>query len=952
MDDLSFCFLTIRAIPLRRNSFNAPTTVCAAKRRLKCAQNFARTQELPCKSRFATGERPDAARTTQDLPNFNAKFRSSAESKTSVSSGSTQASSTKSISDFSTQSNSRAHSMEPGEKSGRRFMGDFPKDKCHVPAVGSSCNAHPHTGHSFTRRKREAGGAGEWTGKSDKDGVFGGTPFVSPQLLLERQVGGSSSDSHEITPREKKKGVADDEEEKSGEEKIIGNLCKNESTAVKVVSTTLRLESTSDEDGIALSPKRFQRNGNEKDLRAFMERKIGRLSGPRVIEKRDHEGSMSVLIGYDEMMSADSSSDCGNGDEKEEEIFFHHPPARTVSNSGELDYFRLINHDEDEDVDYECCEGQHCFTSDDLAFNALMEKEQEQEEEERQLCLPAIETIYNEQGIMVVRDQDEEKPWTDEIDEEEVSVEIIADGGAGVEAGHEEKGDGGEIKKDGKKEKQGNVKNLTFNFNYTHNKPVCPSLKKRKKKKKPGREKNDDPSRKSFLLEPRAAVPRFPHPAAPSTAPPIGEVVVIGRRARLPDLGHLVKRKVRETAETAVEDDKTGRGYGKDPIMPLMNISLIKIMASTKKVVPKRENTDNINLEGPAGTYATFAYLRYKGKREPLPNRDKVATLLQELEHTVLIPICKRFGLRYHFFGEAHCQAKKAGMTIKEPLIMKKEVPGSEGETVTEIRGHQTTIRIRVRVHPSKGDPKTTFMNGGTLRAVLLHEIAHLRVMNHGKNFMLFLREVFQYAAEQIGVFKDHPPNEIPSPWPWENMIYETLGKVSDDELIPVFEAHRAAERAKLAKEQEENEAKAETKENEVKQEEAEEDIEPTKIELMPSETVETLMKRSMTDFAAITDQNNTVDTEELEEETAARLPYFLIEALLAMNNVSTHKEEPDREEQGNESSDRSSYNEDLPNMENSILSHRVDVVEKAKTEDGDVTTAEKALKKDGDIMM
>lgn len=338
----------------------------------------------------------------------------------------------------------------------------------------------------------------------------------------------------------------------------------------------------------------------------------------------------------------------------------------------------------------------------------------------------------------------------------------------------------------------------------------------------------------------------------------------------------------------------------------------------------RRDNTnENINLDGPAGTYATFAYLRINGKREPLPNRDHAAALLQELEHMVLIPICKHFGLRYHFFGEAHCQAKKAGMTIKDPLILKKEVPGSEGETVTELRGYQTTIRIRVRVHPSKGDPKTTFMNGGTLRAVLLHEIAHLRVMNHGKNFMLFLREVFQYAAEEIGVFKEHPPNEIPSPWPWENVIYQSLGKVSDEELIPVFDAHRAAEKAKLAKLTLEEQGKEEVKiekqndaNNEVNQEEQEKPNEGPKTEepnqtasnevkpeeqdvqekpneapkteesneanlLREAEPVESPLKPSVSraDLLALAGQSA-----ESEEKKAPRLPFFLIEALLAMN--------------------------------------------------------------------
>ncbi|CAK9094288.1 Uncharacterized protein SCF082_LOCUS44323 [Durusdinium trenchii] len=168
-------------------------------------------------------------------------------------------------------------------------------------------------------------------------------------------------------------------------------------------------------------------------------------------------------------------------------------------------------------------------------------------------------------------------------------------------------------------------------------------------------------------------------------------------------------------------------------------------------------------------------------------------TKLEETAHTRL-----RHRLRQYediTSTSASSAAAERGLELHKELSYDNH--GSEARanrpTETETR-YLVTIRLRLRLHPTKGDPQSDFLSHGTQIAVLLHELCHLKHMNHGKDFMLFLRDIFAFA-QKLGVFEAGESNEIPSPWPWENVIFQRAGNVSDDELLQLFAEHREKQR-------------------------------------------------------------------------------------------------------------------------------------------------------------
>ena len=93
-------------------------------------------------------------------------------------------------------------------------------------------------------------------------------------------------------------------------------------------------------------------------------------------------------------------------------------------------------------------------------------------------------------------------------------------------------------------------------------------------------------------------------------------------------------------------------------------------------------------------------------------------SILEQLEREVLKPLCRKFELRQpQCFGEHHCAAKKAGVTIKDPLIdTKRDTSSTDDGGCSKMSGSQS---------PSKRKSAT-----GSKGSTDLHNISHLDIVS------------------------------------------------------------------------------------------------------------------------------------------------------------------------------------------------------------------------------
>jgi hypothetical protein len=158
-------------------------------------------------------------------------------------------------------------------------------------------------------------------------------------------------------------------------------------------------------------------------------------------------------------------------------------------------------------------------------------------------------------------------------------------------------------------------------------------------------------------------------------------------------------------------------------------------------------------------------------KRIRLENQHAVAAILEELERRVVRPIIRHFNLATCSLTEHSPDERKAGITIRKRMTDAK----------SNIESFTYSIRVRIR---SREDPVRKMLSHGTHIAVTLHELAHLKFLNHGPDFALFLRDIYVYARARLGLFQQPLHNQIPSPWEWERAIWDTKGDIDDVRLL------------------------------------------------------------------------------------------------------------------------------------------------------------------------
>ena len=168
--------------------------------------------------------------------------------------------------------------------------------------------------------------------------------------------------------------------------------------------------------------------------------------------------------------------------------------------------------------------------------------------------------------------------------------------------------------------------------------------------------------------------------------------------------------------------------------------------------------------------FATFDhYMNEKGEEIPLLHRDAVSRALMDLDRDIQ-PVLNEFQVFYSALSEAHPKWTRAAYTTRIPLNF---------EPCVKAFAHHIQLRVRNRNAPNDVG---AFYNRSTLCAVLFHELAHIRHMDHGEQFMFFLRDIYK-AATRRGLFRPGETHQLPSCRMWENRLFAAAGNVWDYEL-------------------------------------------------------------------------------------------------------------------------------------------------------------------------
>lgn len=169
--------------------------------------------------------------------------------------------------------------------------------------------------------------------------------------------------------------------------------------------------------------------------------------------------------------------------------------------------------------------------------------------------------------------------------------------------------------------------------------------------------------------------------------------------------------------------------------------------------------------------FATFeSYRNEKGQEVPLLHRDQVAKILEELDRDIQ-PVLRRFKVFYSALSEGHPQWSKAAFTNRIALKFDEGIKAF---------AHHIQLRVRQKAAPNDAN---LFYNRSTLQAVLFHELAHIRHMNHGEEFSMLLRDIYRYAHKK-GVFRSGEQHQLPSCRAWENLLFTSAGNLSDARLL------------------------------------------------------------------------------------------------------------------------------------------------------------------------